>query len=665
MNQKICSMLRLIIGRHRQPVQIEDLAQMLSVSEKTVSNYWKEIEDFLSQNQLDPVIEFDGKQFEFIGTSRSRFEISRLIGNMDFYCYQLNAEERAWVITALLCAASGPIKIKQIEDLLYISRTTAINDIKNVRLILKKKSGIFFNDDKHLGIEIRCSECCRRDLILQLAQVSEVFKSFQSSSFTFSPFPAFFQKLFFTDQIEKQVKSAIRLCERIENFHFTDTQYYTLMFLVCLCVSAVIRQKHISPFPAKISENEPSRQLASAIYTHLSGHSYSDWELVYLAQKISELGLVGRNTDAQQSSSSYIKFLTDSLLTALSYDYNMDLLSNDTLRENLSAHIQQCMYHRKNQTEDVYLPSLHEVIRQYPSEAKALQKHIYILEHGLNISFDFTETALILVHILASIEQKNLYQLRPKIIVACNAGLATGNLLASLIQKSFDVEIVNVCSIHTIDEELCNTPANIIISTIPVEAAIPVIVMNAVPSEKDIKELRSTLKSLHNSRMDLSPILRNEISANQVASVQLAELLPPSRIILDANAENWEDAITEAGQLLYQAEIVSSAYLKSMVDLVHRYGPYVVLAKGIAFAHASPNDGMIRPGISLVRLKKSVTFGSPMHDPVSIIFACALPDNPAYTSTLLELMQEARQPGFLKKIMGAHNVSEVMDILRQ
>lgn len=664
MNQKICSMLRIIVSRHRQPVQIIDLAQMLSVSEKTVSNYWKEIEVFLSQENLDTAIEFDGKQFEFTGTSRIRFEISRLIANMDFYCYQLNEEERAWVITALLCTSSAPIKIRQIEDLLYISRTTAINDIKNVRLILKQKSGISFNDDKHLGFEIRCSEYCRRDLILQLAQVCEVFKSFQSSSFNFSPLPAFFQKLFFTDQIEKQVKSSICYCERIENFHFTDTQYYTLMFLVCLCVSSVRSGNSISAFHTKISENEPSRQLASAIYARLNGFSYSDWELVYLAQKISELGLVGRNTGTQQSSNSYIKFLTDSLLTALSYDYNMDLLCNDTLRENLSTHIQQCMYHRKNQTEDVYLPSLHEVIRQYPSEAKALQKHIYILEHGLNISFNSTETALILVHILASIEQKNLYQLRPKLIVACNAGLATGNLLASLIQKSFDVEIVNVCSVHTIEEALCSTPANIIISTIPVEAAVPVIVINAIPSEKDIKELRSTLKSLHNSRMDLSPILRNEISVNRVASIQLTELLPPSRIILDASAETWEDAITKAGQLLYQAEIVSATYLKSMVDLVHRYGPYVVLAKGIAFAHASPEDGMIHPGISLVRLKKAVTFGSPVRDPVSIIFACALPDNPAYTSTLLELMQKARQPNFLENIMCAHNVSEVMDKLR-
>lgn len=75
-------------------------------------------------------------------------------------------------------------------------------------------------------------------------------------------------------------------------------------------------------------------------------------------------------------------------------------------------------------------------------------------------------------------------------------------------------------------------------------------------------------------------------------------------------------------------------YLNAMVSLVHRYGPYIVLSKGVALAHAAPEDGMLAPGISLVRLRTPVSFGQNTNDPVSVVFACALVDNPVYTAAL-------------------------------
>ncbi len=100
-----------------------------------------------------------------------------------------------------------------------------------------------------------------------------------------------------------------------------------------------------------------------------------------------------------------------------------------------------------------------------------------------------------------------------------------------------------------------------------------------------------------------------------------------------------------------------------MVSLIHRYGPYIALAKGIALAHASPEDGMLLPGISLVRLREPVAFGHEDNDPIWAVFACAMPDKPAYTAALLNLMQKIRRPSFLQAILEAAGREKLMEVI--
>ena len=52
------------------------------------------------------------------------------------------------------------------------------------------------------------------------------------------------------------------------------------------------------------------------------------------------------------------------------------------------------------------------------------------------------------------------------------------------------------------------------------------------------------------------------------------------------------------------------------------YGPYIVIDKGIALAHARPNDGVLKTGIALATFTPAVKFGSE-NDPVKIMIVLA------------------------------------------
>lgn len=117
----------------------------------------------------------------------------------------------------------------------------------------------------------------------------------------------------------------------------------------------------------------------------------------------------------------------------------------------------------------------------------------------------------------------------------------------------------------------------------------------------------------------------------------LPELIHQESIALEAEASDWQSAIRLAGGLLEQAGIASARYTQAMIDNVVENGPYIVIAPGFAFAHARPSEAVHHTGMSWVRLKEPVDFGSGENDPVSLIVALAAVDSKDHTNALAEL----------------------------
>jgi len=117
----------------------------------------------------------------------------------------------------------------------------------------------------------------------------------------------------------------------------------------------------------------------------------------------------------------------------------------------------------------------------------------------------------------------------------------------------------------------------------------------------------------------------------------LPELIRQDSILLDAEASDWQSAVRLAGGLLEQAGIASAEYTQAMVDNVVENGPYIVIAPGFAFAHARPSAAVHHTGMSWVRLKTPVDFGSGENDPVTLVVALAAVDSKDHTHALAEL----------------------------
>jgi len=95
----------------------------------------------------------------------------------------------------------------------------------------------------------------------------------------------------------------------------------------------------------------------------------------------------------------------------------------------------------------------------------------------------------------------------------------------------------------------------------------------------------------------------------------------PVRADHQEQVQNWQEAIRTAAGMLVDLGVADDAYTDACIASVEKNGPYIVLTKGVALAHAQVEAGVTSEGISLLRLTHPVTFGHPANDPVDLVFA--------------------------------------------
>jgi PTS system ascorbate-specific IIA component len=94
-------------------------------------------------------------------------------------------------------------------------------------------------------------------------------------------------------------------------------------------------------------------------------------------------------------------------------------------------------------------------------------------------------------------------------------------------------------------------------------------------------------------------------------------------IVLGARASDWRDAVRLAGDALVDSGCTTAEYTEAMIRMVDDHGPYIVIAPGLALAHARPGPEVRCDGLSVVTLAEPVEFGHAHNDPVRVVIGLA------------------------------------------
>lgn len=135
-------------------------------------------------------------------------------------------------------------------------------------------------------------------------------------------------------------------------------------------------------------------------------------------------------------------------------------------------------------------------------------------------------------------------------------------------------------------------------------------------------------------------------------------------ILVNVSAKDWKESVKLAGELLVKGKRVKETYIEAMIRTTEELGPYSVIAPGVAIPHARPEDGVIKPGFSIVILKEPVKFNSP-NDPVYVIIGFAAIDKTSHIKALQLLAELLSNKDFLEGIKKCRTMDEVKELIRR
>ena len=141
--------------------------------------------------------------------------------------------------------------------------------------------------------------------------------------------------------------------------------------------------------------------------------------------------------------------------------------------------------------------------------------------------------------------------------------------------------------------------------------------------------------------------------------------LPDDVIDLRAHAADWRDAVRLAGDALVAGGVTTEAYTERMVQVVEEFGAYIVIAPGLALAHARPGPDVLHDGLAVVTLNESVVFGHPHNDPVDVVLALAVTSSQSHVTVLADLANVFNDPTAARSVAQATTADAVRTVLAQ
>jgi PTS system ascorbate-specific IIA component len=142
-------------------------------------------------------------------------------------------------------------------------------------------------------------------------------------------------------------------------------------------------------------------------------------------------------------------------------------------------------------------------------------------------------------------------------------------------------------------------------------------------------------------------------------AIELAAAFAPGSIEVDVSAADAIAAITRAGELLVASGRTTERYTAEMLDALTEFGPYFVIAPGLAIAHARPSDAVLSPGLSLAVLSEPIAFGNQANDPVRLVFALCAHDHDSHLFVLSQLAEKLSDESFVNILLKASTEQQI------
>ena len=149
----------------------------------------------------------------------------------------------------------------------------------------------------------------------------------------------------------------------------------------------------------------------------------------------------------------------------------------------------------------------------------------------------------------------------------------------------------------------------------------------------------------------------------EIFSPDLHHLLMESHIQLDIECSDWKDAVQKSAKKLLEEGYIEERYIDAMITNIEENGPYVVISKGFAVPHEGLEQGSVKVGMNLIRLKTPVPFDDEENDPVEFVCCLSAVDHKTHLKAFFNLVNMLQNSEFKEKLKSCSSPSEAAHII--
>lgn len=687
MNKRSREILSQLITKteYSQTISIQDLAEMFKVSSRTIRYDIEQINDYLKENHLQPLNL--GKQ-GVINTQADITKARESLSEEGFYSFKLSREERVCFSAVMMICSDDYITLSEIADQLFVSRSTIIQDLEHIKSFFRERH-LYVLSHSNKGLLLEGREIDKRNLLIDMIQS-------ENSIFKVEPI---FQHL--TQCLSKNLKidledismieKIINEAEHIYGRFLTDQSFVQLRNYFQLSLYRLRKAHYVEYGDDKNSKWDMAKGMIDQIQQFIV-KEIPDTEIYYVASVLNRMKYIKKTTSNKEIVK--MQVITRNFIEKISKDIHRNLQGDYIFYENLINHLESTF----STLGDRFAINsvVDEVLQRYPEVKQATERNVYVFEEYVGRKLSEEEIAYIVVHICAAIERNKNETVRYSVVLVCNGGIGTSQLLLARLEKFFHLDVIDIIPAHDI-ENMNMDDVDAVISTISLEGkGIEYIQVDPLLTDEDCIRVGEKLSKIHpkvseketiseknqdslKSLETIKDILEEdeeEIAIGKIKSViesffqkkeetTLSDLLPAQAIQIGVECSDWKGAIEASAKYLLKNGAINENYIKAMIKNVMENGPYIVVAPGFALPHEALNAGASKVGMSLIRLKTPVPFGKKEMDPIEWVCCLSAINKETHLKAMFQLVNLFYNQSFRKQIKECKTGEEIYKIIEQ
>lgn len=126
-----------------------------------------------------------------------------------------------------------------------------------------------------------------------------------------------------------------------------------------------------------------------------------------------------------------------------------------------------------------------------------------------------------------------------------------------------------------------------------------------------------------------------------------------------SHVDTWEDAIILAAQPLLRHGYIQESYIDAMIQTVHDFGSYIVIAPYIALPHARSDGRVNTNSISILKLEHPVYFDKDEDSKATVIIPIACIENEEHLTMLSKIAEVLGDCDCMEKLLHTNDQTEL------